>query len=59
MNAESYFNVLLMLRDAIYRKRSGLLTKGIFFHQGNATLYTARLTQDRTDQMKQLLLGHP
>ncbi|KRT85678.1 hypothetical protein AMK59_2565 [Oryctes borbonicus] len=44
MTAESYCRVLLLLRDAIRRKRPGLLTTGILLHHGNVRPHSAHLT---------------
>ncbi|GBN52842.1 hypothetical protein AVEN_129504-1 [Araneus ventricosus] len=46
-----YCNIVSKLRDAIRRKRPGLLARGIVFHHDNAKLYTARLTEEKTEEL--------
>ncbi|GBO01337.1 hypothetical protein AVEN_208274-1 [Araneus ventricosus] len=45
--ATSYCNILPKLRDAVRRKRLGLLTRGILIHYDNARPHSARLTQKK------------
>jgi histone-lysine N-methyltransferase SETMAR len=59
VNAASYCEVLLMLRDAIRKKRPGLLTRGVLLLHDNARPHTARLTRERIDQLGWKLLEHP
>lgn len=59
VTAESYCRVLLLLRDAIRRKRPGLLTRGILLHHDNARPHSAHLTQARIAELGWELLEHP
>jgi histone-lysine N-methyltransferase SETMAR len=59
VNSESYCEVLLMLRDAIRRKRPGLLTRGVLLLHDNARPHTARLTQEKINHLGWELLEHP
>jgi hypothetical protein len=45
VNSASYCQILLKLRDAIRRKHTGQLARGILLHHDNARPHTARATQ--------------
>ena len=55
----SYCEVLIKLRDAIRRKRPGLLTRGVLLLHDNARPHTARLTQEKIRQFGWEILQHP
>jgi hypothetical protein len=52
MNSASYFEALLKLRDAIHRKRSGQLARGLLLHHDNVRPNTARATQERIQELQ-------
>ena len=59
INAARYCSTLDRLRDAIRRKRSGLLRKGVVIQHDNATPHSARLTQEWLQRYKWEILPHP
>ncbi|BFZ13360.1 hypothetical protein BsWGS_16399 [Bradybaena similaris] len=59
VNSESYCEVLSVLRDAIRRKRPGLLTRGVLLLHDNARPHTARLTQEKIKNLGWKILEHP
>ena len=59
VNVASYCAILQRLKQAILRKRRGLITKGVLLLHDNARPHTARLTQETTDNLGFELLPHP
>jgi histone-lysine N-methyltransferase SETMAR len=59
VNLASYCEVLLKLRDAIRRKPSSQLERGVLLHRDNARTHTALATQERIQELKWQLLDHP
>jgi histone-lysine N-methyltransferase SETMAR len=58
-NSASYCEILLKLQDAIRRKLSGQLARGVLLHHDNARTHTARATQERVQELQWGLLEHP
>jgi histone-lysine N-methyltransferase SETMAR len=58
VNSALYCEVLLKLRDAIHRKLTGQLARGVLLHD-NARHHTARATQERIQELQWELLEHP
>ena len=48
-----------MLRDAIRRKRPGLLTRGVLLLHDNTRPHTTRLTQEKINQLRWEVMEHP
>jgi histone-lysine N-methyltransferase SETMAR len=59
VNSALYCEVLLKLRDAIRRKRSCRLARGVLLHHDNARSHTTRATQERIQELQWELLEHP
>jgi histone-lysine N-methyltransferase SETMAR len=59
VNSASYCEVLLMLRDAIRRKRPGQLARRVLIHHDNARPHAARGIQERIQELQWELLEHP
>jgi hypothetical protein len=61
VNSASYCDVLLKNRNAIRRKRTNQLARGVLLHHGNARPHTAGATQDRIQELlvQCELLEHP
>jgi histone-lysine N-methyltransferase SETMAR len=59
VNAASYCALLERLKQAILRKRRGLMTKGVILLHDNARPHTARLTQATIDNLGIEVLPHP
>jgi hypothetical protein len=59
VNYASYCEVLLMLRDAIRRKRPGQLSRAVLLQHDNARPHTAREIQQRTQELQWEPLEHP
>jgi hypothetical protein len=53
-----YHEVPLKLWDAIFRRYSGLLAKGVLLHHDNARHHTARATQERIQELQWELVEH-
>ncbi|GFR96325.1 histone-lysine N-methyltransferase SETMAR [Elysia marginata] len=58
INAAKYCSTLDGLRDAIRRKRPGLLRRGVVLQQGNATPLSANLTQQWLQRCGWEILRH-
>jgi histone-lysine N-methyltransferase SETMAR len=54
-----YCEILLKLRDAIRRKLPGQPARGVLLHLDNARPHTARVTQERIQELQWELLEHP
>jgi histone-lysine N-methyltransferase SETMAR len=59
VNPAAYCEVLLKLRDAIFRKHPGQLARGALLHHDNARTYTAQTTEGRIQELQWELLEHP
>jgi hypothetical protein len=59
VNSASYCEVLLKLRDAIRRKLSGQLARGVLLYNDNARPHTSQATQERIQELQWELLEHP
>jgi histone-lysine N-methyltransferase SETMAR len=59
VNCASCCEVLLKLQNAICRKHSGQLARGVWLHHDNARLHTAQATQERIQELQWELLEHP
>jgi histone-lysine N-methyltransferase SETMAR len=61
VNSASYCEVLTKLRDAIRKKTSRPMARGVLLHHDNARPHTARATQDRIRELlvQWELLEHP
>jgi hypothetical protein len=55
----SYCEVLLKLREAVYRKPPSQLARGVLLHHENAKHHTAQGTQERIQELRWELLEHP
>jgi histone-lysine N-methyltransferase SETMAR len=61
VNSVSYYEVLLKLQNAINRKRSCQLARGVqvlLLHHDNARPHTAQATQERIQELQWELLEH-
>jgi hypothetical protein len=58
VNAASYYEVLLKLRDSIRRKLRGQLARGILLHHNNAWPHTAQATKKRIQGLQWERLEH-
>jgi histone-lysine N-methyltransferase SETMAR len=58
VNSASCCGVLLKIRDAIRRKRSGQLAKVVLLHHENARPHTARATEERIQELQWECLEH-
>jgi histone-lysine N-methyltransferase SETMAR len=59
VDSASYCEVLFKLRDAIRRKPQGQLARRILLHHNNARPFTARVNQERIQELQLELLEHP
>lgn len=60
INSEYYSNLLKgPLREAIRRKRPGMLRKGVIFHHDNARPHTAKHTMETLRNLRWELISHP
>ena len=59
INAARYCSTLDRLRNAIRRKRAGLLRKGVVLQHDNATPHSANLTQQWLQRYGWGILPHP
>jgi hypothetical protein len=59
VNSASYCEVLLKLRDAIHRNRPGQMERWVLLYHDNARPHTARVTQERIQELQWGLLEHP
>jgi hypothetical protein len=59
VNSGSYCVVQLKLQDAIRRKSTGQLARGVLLHHYNARSHAARETQERIQELMWELLEHP
>ncbi|GFS12549.1 histone-lysine N-methyltransferase SETMAR [Elysia marginata] len=59
INAAQYCSILERLRDAIRRKRPGLLRRGVVLQGDNATPHSANLTQQWLQRYGWEILPHP
>jgi histone-lysine N-methyltransferase SETMAR len=59
VNFALYCELLFELRNAICRKRPGLLERGLLLHHVNARPHTARETQERIQELQRELLQNP
>jgi histone-lysine N-methyltransferase SETMAR len=59
INANHYCETLKNLHCAIQKKRRGMLTKGVRFHQDNARPHIARVTTDLINKFGCDTVTHP
>jgi histone-lysine N-methyltransferase SETMAR len=59
VNAAAYCETLKKLKDAIRRKRPGLLSKGVLLLHDNARPHSAKATQELLQQFQWTILQHP
>lgn len=59
ITGQYYSNLLHQLREEIKRKRPGMLTKGVLFHQDNASAHTSAVAMAKIHQCGFELVPHP
>jgi histone-lysine N-methyltransferase SETMAR len=59
INADQYIQTLQEVRQAIRRKRVGMLTRGVKLLHDNATPHTAGKTRETIEKMGWEILKHP